>query len=208
MKIETYKMRKLQLIIIAFLSLSACTVDDQIKGLKALSDCQFAIKSIGKIEVSGIDIHEIIQSGKINILGMPSLALGFLEQKIPVNGSFVIEITNPTENNAAINQFDYQILINQFEIVEGIIDQPISISAYETDLVPIEFSFDIYKFLSDDSIKNEIQKFIKLSNSQKIKDVQLTVRIKPSLLIGNQLVKYPGFIDIEKTLNSELLILR
>jgi hypothetical protein len=197
-------MKKVYFTIIALISLSACMVADQVKELKALRDCKFSISSIEEIDVAGVDMQKIIQSGEINILSMPSLALGFLERNVPLTARFVVEITNPTVNKAAINQFDYKLLINQQEVVEGTIDQQISIPANETNLVPLEFSFDIYKFLADDSIRNNIQSFIMTSKNQKRKEAQLTIRIKPSVLIGNQLIKYPGFIDVEKTFNNEL----
>lgn len=199
-------MRKFHLIIIAFLSLSACTVGDQVKELKALKDCSFSISSIEKIDISGVDMHKIIQSGEINILSMPSLALGFLEKKVPLTASLVVQIENPNESNAAINEFDYKLLIGEYEVFEGTIDQQISIPANETSLIPIDFSFDVYKFLADDSIRNNIQNFIQASRGQEVKEAKLTIKIKPSILIGNQLIKYPGFIDIERTFNSKLLL--
>src|SRR5690606_8566431 len=133
--------------IIAFVTLSACTVSEQIMELKTLRDCKFAVSEIERVDVAGIDMNEIIKGGKINLLKMPNLALGFLEGSIPLQASLVIEITNPTENRAAINQFDYKLLINQHEVADGTIDQKISIAAKESSLIPLEFSFDIYKFL-------------------------------------------------------------
>lgn len=198
-------MRKIYLIVIALINLSSCTVGEQVKELNALRSCKFSVNDIGKIDVSGVDMKEIIQSGKINIINMPSLALGFLDGNVPLTASFVIEITNPTSNKAGINQFDYKLLINQHEVVEGTIDRQISIPANESSLVPLEFSFDIYKFLADDSIRNNIQNFIQKSENQESKDTHLTIRVKPGILVGNQLIKYPGFIDFEKTINSKLL---
>jgi hypothetical protein len=196
---------KIHLIIIALVVLSACTVGEQIMELKTLRDCKFAVSNIERIDILGLDINEIIQDGEINLFNAPNLALGFLEGSIPLQANLVIEIVNPTENKAAINQFDYKLLINQHEVVEGTIDQKISIAAKENSLIPLEFSFDIYKFLADDSLRNEIQSFLLASEDQERKEFQLTIRVKPGILIGDQLIKYPGFIDLEKTLNAELL---
>jgi hypothetical protein len=199
-------MRGIYLTIIALVSLSACTVGEQVRELNALRSCKFSIKRIEKIDVAGVDVKEIIRSGNLDIISMPGLVLGLLKGNIPLKTNLVVEITNPTANTAAINELDYKLLIDQHEVVDGTINQEISVAANESTLVPLEFTFDIYKFLANDSIRHNIQNFIQKSESQEPRVIHLTIRIKPGILIGNQLIKYPGFIDIEKTLNSELIL--
>src|SRR5690606_31836005 len=120
-------------------ALSACTVSEQIMELKTLRNCKFTVSEIERIDISGVSVNEIVREGKINLFNAPALALGFLEGSIPLQANLVIEITNPTKNKAAINQFDYKLLINQHEVVEGTIDQKISIAAEQSSLVPLEF---------------------------------------------------------------------
>src|SRR5690606_14188035 len=110
------------------------------------------------------------------------------------------------KNKAAINKFDYQVFINRQELVEGTIDQQIEVAAGDSSLVPLSLSFNIYKFLANESIRKDIQSFIQASEKDEHVNTLLTIKIKPSILIGDQLVKYPGFINIEKTLNSKLFL--
>jgi LEA14-like dessication related protein len=199
-------MRRIYLIIIGLISLSACTVGEQVRELNALRSCKFSIKRIENIDLAGVDVKEISRSGNMDLISMPGLAMGLLKGNIPLKTNLIVEITNPTANTAAINELDYKLLINQHEVVDGTINQEISVAAHETTLVPLEFTFDIYKFIANDSIRRNIQNFIQKSESQEPRVVYLTIRVKPGILIGGQLIKYPGFIDIEKTLDSELIL--
>lgn len=191
---------------ILLISLSGCTINKQVREIKTLGECKFAISSIDKIDLSGTDVKKIIQTKEINLMNMPALALGFLTRNIPLNSSFILEITNPTKEKAAINQFDYQLFINQQELVEGTMNEQIEIPPHENISVPLEFSFNIYKFLANDAIRKDIQDFIQASGNGEVKHAQLTIKIRPSILIGGQLVKYPSFITIEKALDNKFLL--
>lgn len=197
-------MKKGLIYFVFLISLSGCTVNRQVEEIKTLSKCEFSINSVEKIVIGGTDLKKIIQTGEINLTKMPALTLGFLSRNIPLNTSFILEITNPTANKAAISQFDYQLFINQQELVEGEMNEKIEILPGKSVLVPLEFSFNIYEFLASNAI--DIQDFIQASENGEVKEVQLIIKIKPGILIGNQLVKYPSFITIEKTLNNEALL--
>lgn len=186
--------------------LSACNVNKQVNEIKTLGKCEFAITSIEKIEVSGNDLKGIVQTGEINLANIPALALGFLSHNIPVKTNFTLKIKNPTENKAAINQFDYKLFINQQQLVEGTMNDKIEILPDQDVLVPLEFSFNIYEFLANDAIRRDIQDFLKTSRSGEAKAAQLTIKIKPGILIGNKLIKYPSFINIEKTLQNDVFL--
>src|SRR5690554_5851611 len=99
--------------LVVLVGLFSCTINKQVKEIKTLGECKFAIHSIEKIDVSGTDVKKIVQTGEVNLTSMPAIALGFLTRNIPLTTNFVLEITNPTLDKAAINQFDYQLFINQ-----------------------------------------------------------------------------------------------
>lgn len=191
---------------VVLIGLSACDVNKQINEIKTLGKCEFAIASIEKIEVGGNDLKGIVQKGEINLANVPALALGFLSRNIPLKTNFILKITNPTENKAAINQFDYILLINQQQLVEGTIYDKIEVLPDQDVFVPLEFSFNIYEFLANEAIRKDIQEFIKASRSSETKTAHLTIKIKPGILIGKQLIKYPSFISIEKTLNNNVFL--
>ncbi|MNY28339.1 hypothetical protein D3C86_1623100 [compost metagenome] len=52
----------------------------------------------------------------------------------------------------------------------------------------------------------EISDFLKSSKGGPEKKGVLTLKIRPSIRVGNTLVKYPGFITIDKEVSSKILL--
>lgn len=199
-------MKNKSLYLIFLIFLSSCTINRQVKEIKTLEKCIFSLGEIENLQVSNTDINKIIQSGEINLARLPSLALGYLSRSIPLHAKFKLDIDNPTPDKAAINQFDYVISINDYQLIEGTMDQAVEIPAGEQRSVPLDFTINIYDFLANESIRNDIQDFIRSSKNKETQEAQLIIKIKPSLLIGNKLVKYPSFINIKKELSNEFLL--
>lgn len=199
-------MRYTLLILLFFVSLSSCTVNRQVKEIRTLEKCTFSLGEIETLQVASTDIRKVIQSGEVNLAQLPSLAIGYLTRSIPVKAKFKLNIENPTQNNAAINQFDYKILINSFQLIEGTMDKAVEIPANGNTTVPLDFSFNIYEFLADETIRDDIQDFLKSTKNNEQQDAQLIIQIRPSILIANKLVKYPSFISIKKELSNEFLL--
>jgi len=198
-------MKKIILFSLIALVITGCNIGQQSKEIKTLADCKYSIIAVNNIFISGTDVQKLIANQNINLTNIPSLALGFLSKNIPLNANLVIGISNPTDNYAAINYFDYEILVNKQIFTEGTVDQRIDIGPKETKEVNFDLNTNIYKFLVNDSIRNNIQDFIIATKTQAEQKALITIRIKPAIYVGEQLVKYPGFIDIKEELSSSLL---
>src|SRR5690554_1160872 len=98
--------------ILLFLFVS-CNIGQQAKEIKTLTDCQYSLKDVTNIYISGTDVVETIKRNEFSLGSIPSLALGFISKNIPLKADLSVEITNPTDNSAAINYFDYEILLNE-----------------------------------------------------------------------------------------------
>ncbi len=147
-----------------------------------------------------------MEQKKFNLTVLPSLAMGFLTQEIPLKADITFEISNPTNAIAAIQQFDYELLINQHEFTKGTYDQPIMVPAGDTAHIPIRLDANIYAFLANDSLRNQIQQFLQSTQQGIEKKATLTIKIKPGISVGNQLIKYPTFISINKELSNQDLL--
>lgn len=185
--------------------LTGCGISQQAQEMKTLTDCTYRIVRINSLLVSGTDVQKLISEKDMSLTNIPSLALGFINKSIPLKADLTIEVSNPNTDYAAINYFDYEILINKQKLAEGAINQRIDIAPQGVEEVRLELTKNIYEFLVNDSIRNDIQQFIAGTN-QAGKKTYITIRVKPAILIGDQLVHYPGFIDIQREFNNELLL--
>src|SRR5690554_5489637 len=163
------------------LILTGCGVGQQAKEMKTLADCTYQIVKINSIHISGTDVQQLISKKDMSLTNIPSLALGFLNKNIPLKADLTIEISNPTNNYAAINYFDYEILINKQKLTEGSINQRINVAPQEVQELRLELNKNVYEFLVNDSIRNDIQQFIAGTN-QSGKKTFITIRVKPAIL--------------------------
>src|SRR5690554_3240643 len=185
--------------------LAGCGIGQQAKEMKTLGDCTYRIVEINSILISGTNVKELVSKRDLSLTNIPSLALGFISKNIPLKADLIVEISNPTNNYAAINYFDYEILINKTKLAEGSINERIDIAPQGVQELRLAFNKNIYEFLVNDSIRNDIQQFI-TGNNQSGRKTSITIRVKPAMLIGDQLVHYPGFIDIQREFTNEFLL--
>lgn len=196
---------KIALCFILSTLICACSIGQQAKEIKTLADCKYTITRVDDIYISGTNIQKIIEDRDFTLNNMPSLALGFLSKNIPLRANLHVMIDNPTDNAASINYFDYEILVNNHSFTEGTIDQEINIRPNDKQEVELAFNTNIYEFLKNDSIRNDIQNFVLASQGGNEKKASVTLKIKPAIVIKDKLFKYPGFISINRELSSNLL---
>lgn len=192
--------------LLLIVGLGSCSVNKQAQQIKALEKCDYRLLDATNISVAGTNIQKLIKGNNIDLTGLPSLALGYLRKDIPLRANLNLEISNPSNTLAAINNFDYIILINKQEIANGTVDQRVSIEAGQTTRVPVQLNTNIYKFLVDGTVMSDITEFLKANSSGTEKKGMVTLKIRPSIMVGGGLVKYPGYITIDKEVSSKILL--
>ena len=199
-------MNKIFFGLLLIVGLGSCSVNKQAQQIKALEKCDYKLINASNITVAGIDVQKLIKGSNIDLSSLPSLALGYLRKDIPLRANLNLEISNPSTTLAAINNFDYIILINKQEIANGTVDQRVSIDAGQTTRVPVQLNANIYKFLADGNVLSDITDFVKAANGGTEKKGMVTLKIRPSIMVGGGLVKYPGYITIDKEVSSKILL--
>lgn len=192
---------------IVALVLASCGISRQTQQLKALEKCDYKIVSANNITVAGTDVRKLINEKSVNLANIPSLALGYLRKDIPLKANLMVEITNPSTTVAAINNFDYIIQINQQELVNGTVNQRVQIDAGQSARVPVQLNVNIYQFLSNNNkMLDDISAFLGTAGNGNEKKGLVTLKIRPSIMVGGQLVKYPSYITINKEVSSKMLL--
>jgi len=199
-------MNKIFILCLLIVGLSSCSINKQAQQIKALEKCEYKLIDANNITLAGTDVKKLIAGKSINLINAPALALAFLRQDIPLRASLNLEIKNPSNSLAAINNFDYIILINKQEVVNGTVDQRVSIEAGQTANVPLQLNTNVYKFLTNQQILDDVTKFLTSASDGTETKGMVTIRIKPSIMVGGNLVKYPGYITIDKEVSSKILL--
>lgn len=200
-------MKNTLLLCLVVIGLFSCGVNRQAQQIKALEDCKYRITSVNQVTVAGTDIKKLIKEQNFSITSLPGVALGLLRKDIPLNANLNLEISNPSSKLAAINQFEYKILVNNTDLAEGVINQNVSIAQGETVSVPVQLSSNIYGLITNGNVFNDIVKAAQKGSSSKDEKLGLlTIKIKPTFMLGNTPFKYPGYITINKDISSKILL--
>jgi hypothetical protein len=196
-------MKKYILICTIALFASSCGVSRKID---VLEKCNYSIKSADSIYLAGKDVSKLVQNKTFELSNVPGLALAFFRKNIPLRANVKLSISNPTSKTASINQFDYIIIIKGQELATGSVDRKISLESGTTTIVPVQINSNIYSFLSNGKTMEEILAFMGGAESGSgEKKSLITIKIRPSFMVGNKLIKYPGYISIDKELSSKIL---
>ncbi|WP_316842297.1 hypothetical protein [Pedobacter gandavensis] len=197
-------MKKIIILCLTAIIIQSCSVSKQ--QIKALEKCTYKVVSADQISLGGTDVKRLVSGQDLNLGSLPGLALGLLRKDVPLKARLNLEITNPTSNTAAINEFEYKILINRAEIASGFVNQEVKVEGGKSTVVPVDMVANIYPFVTNSKVMNEITEFIKGNKGGGEKKGILTLKIRPSFKVAGALVKYPGFITIDKEVSSKILL--
>jgi len=200
-------MKRIVLFSLLVVAVSGCGINRQAQQIKALEKCTYKITSADEITVGGTDVKKLFEGQEINLASLPGLAFGLLRKDVPLKARLNLEVKNPSGADAAINQFEYKILINNADLAEGVVNQEVNVAAGKSTVVPVDMVVNLYPFVSNSKVMGQISEFIKAGkNGGAEKKGLLTLKIRPSIKVGNSLVKYPGFITIDKEISSKILL--
>jgi hypothetical protein len=199
-------MKKILLVCFVAITAMGCGINKQAQQIKALEKCKYRIISADGISVAGANVKNLIAGKDINLASLPGLAFGLLRKDVPLRATLNMEIANPSGSLAAINQFEYKVLINKQELATGFVNQQVSVAAGQSVTVPVDVNVNIYQFISNAKVMSEITDFLRSSTNGTERKGLVTLKIKPSIMVGNSLVQYPGFISIDKEVSSKILL--
>lgn len=199
-------MKKILLVCFVALTVMGCGVNKQAQQIKALEKCKYRINSAQNISVAGADVKKLMAGQNINLASLPALAFGLLRKDVPLHATLNMEVTNPSGSLAAINQFEYKVLINKQELATGFVNQLVSVGAGQSVVVPVDVNVNVYQFISNAKVMSEISDFLRGGSDGVERKGLITLKIRPSIMVGNTLVQYPGFITIDKEVSSKILL--
>ncbi len=199
-------MKRILLICLTVITVMGCGVNKQAQQIKALESCKYKLISADNLSVAGTDVKKLMNNQDINLASLPALAFGLLRRDVPLRARLNLEISNPSGNMASINQFEYKILINKQELANGFVNQQVSIPAGESVVVPVDMNVNVYQFISNAKVMSDISDFLRGGAGGTERKGLVTLKIRPSIMVGGTLIKYPGFISIDKEVSSKILL--
>ena len=94
---------------------------------------------------------------------------------------------------------DYILTLNGKEVVSTTLNKSINIGANSSSVVSIPIQTDLFQLFTGESVDAIVNLAFKLAGVSS-NPVNVGIKVKPYISIGNQLLPYPDYISLNKTL--------
>ena len=193
------KFKKTLIILFVTMGLASCDVLNQMAQMANFANCTFDFNSLNQIQMLGIDLSKGMTRDNLTITQGLSLVNAISNRTLPVTFNVNLDVNNPNSIAASMAKMDYIISLNGKEVVNTTLNKSINVPANSTNIVTIPISTDLFQLFSGESADAIVNLAFKLAGASS-NPVNVGIKVKPYITIGNQQLAYPDYITINKTL--------
>jgi hypothetical protein len=159
--------------------------------------CEFRMNSVQNTTLAGVNVQQIQNYSDLNLLQVGKLTAAYASGNMPLTMTINVDAQNPNDATAAMNRMDWILLIDGKEIVTGTLNERVSIApSGGTATIPVRISADLRKLMAKNSTEENINMGLGLVGAGNKPSPKLSLKIKPSIMIGSLTVPYPGYITL------------
>lgn len=197
-------MKKIITLFLCLTVMFSCDVAKQVAGTFNMTQCKYDYSSINNLSLAGINLQNVSSVTSLNPISAANLLKSFSTSSgsLPLSFTLNLNVKNNGTQSALFNGMAYILEIDGKEMTQGTIDQRFQVNGGETSVLPVNMSFDLKSALKGESleaIKNLAFNFAGIGNSSS----NVTVKLRPNFLIGNQTLASPQYIPVNFTLNKK-----
>ena len=194
-----YRMKRLLIFTAIVIMIPACAI---LSELTALTKCEFSFHSAQDPLVCGIDVNSRQSFTDFSFLDGQKIAANILNGTLPFHITANIEVKNPGVSTAAVNSIQWITFIDDIQVAQGTVSDRVEVApSGGVSMIPIRIQTDLFEYLEGDNPRTMLNFALNLVDAGN-QPTRLSMKIKPSVLIGNQPVVYPGFFTISKEFRS------
>lgn len=182
-----------------FITLASCST---IREMSALAKCEFKVNGIKDLTLVGVNIQKINSITDLSWSDAGKIAAAIFTNSFPLNFTVNLDVKNPNKTKAALNHLDWILLIDDIQMVTGNVSNRVEIAPNGgVSTLPININFDLKQALkgkSYDAIKNFAFNLAGYGDGP----TRITIKAKPTIMIGSKAIQYPGYISIKTQYTS------
>ncbi len=187
-------MKRTILLMAAVLMIASCA---QIKQLTNLLSCDFRVSNVENINMAGINVQKINSISDLSFSDGAGLLAAVAGGTLPLSMTVNVEAKNPNAQMAALNKLDWILLIDDIQMATGSTTKRVEVPPNNgTGIFPIEVTSDLAKVLSGQSAKSIVNFGLNLAGYGS-RPTRITIKAKPTIMIGSTPIEYPGYINIK-----------
>lgn len=170
----------------------------QIKELQSFAKCDFRLATVENTTLAGVNVQQVRSIRDLNFAQAAKITQSYAGGSLPLNLVVNLQVKNPNATTAAMNSVDWIMLIDDKEIVDGTLNERIQIEPNGgVSTLPIRISADLRKILNSMPADEAVNMGLGLTGNGD-KPTRITLKVKPSIMVGQTVVKYPGFIRVNQ----------
>lgn len=164
---------------------------------------QFKLGKVDGLDIAGVNLSNVKSLNDVNILQGANLLAAFASGRLPTTFTVNLIAKNPdtypggdAESSSLIKSLDWRLLIDNKNIINGAITQPITIPGVgKSATIPIPISIDLLEIFANNSYENIMNLALAIGGKSGTSS-RLTLKIKPTIdtFLGG--ISYPGEIDV------------
>ncbi len=181
--------------------LTSCDVLQQVAEMAAFTKCQFRLSTVENLSLAGVDVQQKKKLSDLTFTDAARVTSAFATGTLPLSLTLNVQVKNPNAAQASMNKLEWILLIDGIEMVSGVNQNRVNVPANGgVATLPLRISVDLNKALSGkskDAILNFGFNLAGLGNQP----TRITLKAKPSIVVGNQTLDYPGYLSVENEFN-------
>lgn len=196
-------MKRLLVLFAITLILSSCDVVKQIEQMGMLTKCDFRLKTVENTNLAGVNIQRVQKLGDLNFIDAARISAAMTGKELPLTFTLNVEARNPNATPASMQRIDWILLIDDIEMANGTNTQQVMIPANQgTIIIPLQISSDLKKSLTGKSGNAILNFAFNLAGAGNTPS-RISLKAKPTILIGSFPLAYPGYITVTQEFSSK-----
>ena len=193
------KFRKFLALFLITIGITSCDVLNQVAQIANFANCKFNFESVDQVKMLDVQLSRGMTKNDLNITQLATLTNAILKKQLPVSFNVNLNVNNPNTIPAALTKMDYILTLNGKEVVSTTLNKSINIGANSSSVVSIPIQTDLFQLFTGESVDAIVNLAFKLAGVSS-NPVNVGIKVKPYISIGNQLLPYPDYISLNNTL--------
>lgn len=191
------------LITLITIGLVSCDVLQQVSNIANLTACDFRMKDVEGLTLSGVNIQNKKSVSDLNFNDYQKLLGAVLNNNFPLNFTLNVEAKNPNTMQAGLSQLDFILFIDDIEMTRGLLNKNVVIPANNgVATIPMNFNFNLKEVLSGKSGEAILNFAMNLASSGN-SPTRFMIKLKPSVNVNGVPISYPGYIDVTTSFSGK-----
>ncbi len=184
-------------IMIAFVSCK------QLQELQSLTKCDFKLRTVDNIQLAGVNVQQIQNLSQVGLLEVAKLTTAYVSKNLPLSFNLNVDARNPNPTKASLTALDWILEIDNIEMTRGILNKRFEINPNGgITIIPMMMDFNLFNVLTGKTKDAMLNFGLNLAGAGNV-PTRITLKARPTIMVGTIPVQYPGYIAIKNSFVSK-----